>query len=661
MTLTLFPPDRATSLPWSKRSWTILILLLAVYVTLVGHRPIPTQPGAIEDDQLFIRLALELASGRWLGPYDHLTLVKGIGFPAFLSLNYLLGLPVNLSLCIGYGLACAYLASVLKPLVRSQIGALILFALLLFLPPLAAPAAARIDRDFFCTALTVALVAGAINLAMTHVWPRWRPGAVLLVGGFGAWFWMTREEGVWLLPTLALITLLGWRLAGFSARWLLEPGLAVVVALLMICGVGLTNRLIYGRFVITEMNSAPFQSAMVALERASYPEWTAYVPVPLAARQKIYAQSATFARLKPYLDPPGGRTVWTGAGCDDLPTSCDDIAGGWFVWALRDAAAQIGVMSNPRSAATFFSAIETEVADACREKRLECARWLPPLVPPFTRDQVRKFPRHLRAALSMATLADEVNPSYAPIDSLSRLELQGSELLAVPEHGPGQMIVVRGHAEVTGTEPPFWRAGSTQILHTDWNVGLPVADPSKPRTATFELTLACLFEPCVLGVGNSTDTAVVVPVQELRGHPVAVDGRGSVIFETVNVTPRTLRSQAGAAFMNALPTLNVGYHDIVLLGSLSLLASVVASIVRRKASTLLLLIVSLMVGAAARAFLLALVDATSFQAVDYGYMLPLLPLSLAAAYLSTAECLMMGMSWTKRRRLRRDMAAYSHR
>lgn len=45
----------------------------------------------------FMTLGRYLAEGKWLGPYDQLTLVKGPGYPAFLALAQWLGLPVSLA------------------------------------------------------------------------------------------------------------------------------------------------------------------------------------------------------------------------------------------------------------------------------------------------------------------------------------------------------------------------------------------------------------------------------------------------------------------------------------------------------------------------------------------------------------------------------------
>src|SRR5436309_3545317 len=48
---------------------------------------------AIHDDYLFVRQALSILEGRWLGPFDFLTLSKGPFFSMWLAAMHLLSLP----------------------------------------------------------------------------------------------------------------------------------------------------------------------------------------------------------------------------------------------------------------------------------------------------------------------------------------------------------------------------------------------------------------------------------------------------------------------------------------------------------------------------------------------------------------------------------------
>ncbi len=68
---------------------------------------------------------------------------------------------------------------------------------------------------------------------------------------------------------------------------------------------------------------------------------------------QIYQQSPSFAKVKSYLDPDGKPSPWN-YGCDLQPQTCGDIAGGWFIWAFRDAAQSVGMYKNAYTAAQFY-------------------------------------------------------------------------------------------------------------------------------------------------------------------------------------------------------------------------------------------------------------------------------------------------------------------
>jgi hypothetical protein len=44
---------------------------------------------------------------------------------------------------------------------------------------------------------------------------------------------------------------------------------------------------------------------------------------------------------------------------------CDDLAGGWTLWAIRDAAASIGLYSSAAHANEFYGAVAREIRQAC--------------------------------------------------------------------------------------------------------------------------------------------------------------------------------------------------------------------------------------------------------------------------------------------------------
>src|SRR5438046_2830897 len=58
--------------------------------------PVQAMPSAAHDDGLFVGLAGNLLAGDWLGPYSHLTLIKGMFYSLFIAASHVLGLPVKI-------------------------------------------------------------------------------------------------------------------------------------------------------------------------------------------------------------------------------------------------------------------------------------------------------------------------------------------------------------------------------------------------------------------------------------------------------------------------------------------------------------------------------------------------------------------------------------
>src|SRR5262249_42034557 len=169
------------------------------------------------DDQLFVKLASFLRLGVWLGPYDQLTLAKGVGYPLFILAAFEAGIPLKLAEQGLYLAAAALIARVVVRLSRSVWLGVLLFACLAFNPALWSWHLARVIREgeyVGLSLLLVALAAGAL-LVRREGRSTWTRFAVLAaLGAVGALYWMTRQEGLWLAPTLAVLAV-----AACSEAW----------------------------------------------------------------------------------------------------------------------------------------------------------------------------------------------------------------------------------------------------------------------------------------------------------------------------------------------------------------------------------------------------------------------------------------------------------
>lgn len=355
------------------------------------------------DDEWFMRKAL---CWYWLDEgYTHMSFVKEPIYPLFIGLCGSLGLPLRLATEAAYLAAAAFLAWVLvsrrSPLLvrdpgslseppetslgriaRSVIGLLVFAACALH--PMHWSVFQRGTYDALYPSLLM-LSIGALLLqfrrdAEPGGW--WRALSSGLALGL---LWNTRAE--WPLALLLLLTFLSF--AAFRAlrhgpnsvaalrtllsRWGLTVGMLAVVTL----GVMTANWLRWGVFATTDVRASGFTAAYRALVSIRPERAIPRVTVTKEACEMAYQASPSFAELRPYLQGYPG-VVYAAAGRDfyDLPPG--EIGAGWFLWALRDAAAAAGHCESARDADAFYRPIADELGAAAADGRLPTRA-----VPPF--------------------------------------------------------------------------------------------------------------------------------------------------------------------------------------------------------------------------------------------------------------------------------------
>ena len=130
-------------------------------------------------------------------------------------------------------------------------------------------------------------------------------------------FWLTREESIWLAPSVVLLTA-PWGIAAMrgtpdARRNFWRAGLTVTVCtLLPVLLVSWQNYRHYGWFGTVEFHASEFNDAYGAMVRVKIDPELDHVPVTRQSREAMYKVSPTFAKLQPYLEGDYGRG-WAGA------------------------------------------------------------------------------------------------------------------------------------------------------------------------------------------------------------------------------------------------------------------------------------------------------------------------------------------------------------
>lgn len=380
----------------------VVVAIAALSLWLRSGFPIYAIGGASIDDALFVRLAASLRRAHWLGAYNEVTLAKGMFFPLFIAAAATLHIPLMIAEQLVYLAVAGGFGFMSYRLSRSRWLGVVLFAVLALNPVVWTLGFARVVREGLYISLSLGVAAAAAALCL-HVFTA-SPGRrrIVFAAGTGALFaafWLTREEGVWMVPPLMVIALFAALCIAVdrarpgeakrrAARAATTAAASLGVAVLLVTAVAGLNWAVYGVFTDVEFRAHGFLSAYGALTRVKQDAPQPFVPVPRAVREKVYAVSAAAAELRS-LDGKLGEG-WRRNGCaQQAAESCNDIRGGWFVWALRDAAAAAGHYRTGGEAETFYERMAREVDLACTAGRLDCAPPRVSLRPPFQLQQAK--------------------------------------------------------------------------------------------------------------------------------------------------------------------------------------------------------------------------------------------------------------------------------
>lgn len=378
------------------RSWYFLAFISIIFIGSIWVReafPV-VAIAAPHDDFLFVHLAETILSGHWLGGYNNLTHAKGVAYPIFLALNHLTGLPLKLTEHLVYLCSALYFCSVLGRVYASRWLAAIVFMLLAFVPtPWSPVVGGRVVREGLYVSQVLLIFALAIRCYVEREGAslaeelQKKKRSLILLGLSCGLFWLTREEGVWILPSMAIFVMY-WALSRGRDYLLTRAGLLyllapLIIALVPVGAVNSLNFLGYGVFRNNDFHSSDFVQAYSALSRIKHAQWQRYVVFPKDAREQAYAFSAAAKELEPFFEGDLGET-WRAIGCDQTKTApCPEILSGWFMWALRDAVQAVGYYESAPKAAAFYRRLASEINQACERSPGACLSTPDTMAPPW--------------------------------------------------------------------------------------------------------------------------------------------------------------------------------------------------------------------------------------------------------------------------------------
>jgi hypothetical protein len=385
---------RAVALPAA-----LVAVATATSLALRANAPMVLESAAPHDDALFARLAGNLLDGRWLGPYDKLTLAKGPTYPLFVAAVYQLHLPLKLAEHALHLAAGALVGVAVWRVTRSRLVAVVVYVAIALDPAYLGAWASKVARENLYGSLSLMLVAGLVIFltyvpALVRRGPAWAVPTVVAGGAafgvLGATYYLCRDERAWLVPALVVAAAAGlatWRGTGRVTR----AHVAVLAGTLVLATgsflwsshwVTGRNQQAYGTSVASDLVDGEIARAYTQWQRVDLGgERRRFVPVDREQRRAVYAISPAAAELEPHLEGPV--TAWFAPGCAAADV-CDDFIGGHFVWAIRDAADAGGHMVSGAEAQRFFGEIADDIEAACADDLPCVAPGIGPM-PPLSR------------------------------------------------------------------------------------------------------------------------------------------------------------------------------------------------------------------------------------------------------------------------------------
>jgi len=613
------------------------------YLVLTAGRPTSINSGGTWDEALFLRQGLYIATGQWLGPYNSSTLVKGPGYPLFIAASHLTGLSIAVSQTILYFLSSAYLSHVASRVLRSSWLYVTLLLLLLVCPAMYEQSMQRLLREPFYASLVLCYMATLADAAFGKRVPSPVVQDIikpLVAGLFAGLLWITREEGIWIFPVTAVAFGLGaasgyipWRVG------MHRVAIGAVSATAVCVVVALLNMSHYRVFTLNEIKGSAYQSALASLQRASYLHRRAYMPVPHAARLEIYAQSPTFAKLKPYLDPAVDTTPWRTAGCRIRADWCGDIASGWLYWALRGAAAEVGAHKDARTAEKFYRQLSAEIENACSQELLNCGGWVLPLMPGYMDiHQALTIPSRVATGFKVLTMQTQMSfeafPSHMePATREPILALLNEPLYVEP--ATERRFTIAGWYKGSARE---WliAEGAHQIETKRLRSPDLVAHFADPNLEEQRFLITGLCKPdCSVTFRNDAGATFQIVPDKVAFPSTYTVGDGTLFIDWVRWPAMpTTKAAIYREWSWILAAIQKCSAIFVELGLLAFAFAAIAAMMRRQLSLSLILACTALTAVISRMAILIAADATSMPVLHSHYVAPAVPILFAAVMFS---------------------------
>ena len=417
----------------SRKRVDLFLPALALLLCLFKYRLAVSLPvearGYVTDDLLMVGMAENLLLGNWLGSYGAVNLMKGAFFPMFLAGSRVLGSSYLSTLSLLHMVACAFFVGQMRYLICDRRLRFLLFIVLLFDPCSCSHLAfQRVYRSSVTETLVLFLFGSYFGLYLRARLHRssgdwsglWCEGLLSLIGGFTLWaLWNAREESMWIVPFVAVATIL-IVLELFGAireeqRLHSQIGARFLCCLIPLALLAGGNRWIrwenekhYGAAIRLEEVDGEFADALKTIYSIKNEKESPYTTVSREKLERLYAASESLQMIRSELEEQLARYDRNDRNRED-----GQVEDGWFFWALKYAAYTNGAADSlPKSQAYWKQVrLELEAALDSPDSDLERQSVMPSaLMSPWRPEYLTQLPQTFRKAVDFTISYREVAP-----------------------------------------------------------------------------------------------------------------------------------------------------------------------------------------------------------------------------------------------------------
>lgn len=386
-------------------SWFFIAIIVFAIIKqiLVANLPIVANTAEKFDDGWMMKLAYNIANGNWLGEFDSNTLMKELFAPIYLGICSKLGLSFIGTTTLLYTIGCIVFVYAIEELFKSKWSLFLIYLVLLFNP--VSYMSWTLQRVYRCglTLIEVLVLFGCFFAL--YIKRRKRTTSLIpwsITAGLSlAATYHTREDRIWILPFVAVVTIVliintivsskkkdeKIKIKNINYKRLIVVILPIIILQLSNNILSYYNNKYYGLYTYNIIDDSNFSRAVSCFYKVKTEDDSIMprISVPVSKLDVLYEISPTLSSIKDTLSAQWGAWGYAHEGQNE---------NGMIIWPLISAVEECGYYESAKKADDFYKAVADEIEEAIANKKVESRAAMPsPLMPPWRKEYCTQLPK----------------------------------------------------------------------------------------------------------------------------------------------------------------------------------------------------------------------------------------------------------------------------